>query len=195
MKKRYEEHNLDGTGSRRYAVYDLPATAPYMQLWGGEWLTEREYWPSVTNVPCPATSCKGFLRWAENGYVPGYRICDSCSRHFLAQGSADSPSVVYTGRRGGGLAAQIKRGVKALREHLASYGGDLLAIEDRMMVSMVDPNDNARSRYQYRIGDHGLERRVATEDGSPWTAYTDGEMAALRAQRGNWHPILDPLGL
>jgi hypothetical protein len=39
-------------------------------------------WNQVTNVPCMFKRCNGTLRWAENGYVPGYRICDRCGNHF-----------------------------------------------------------------------------------------------------------------
>jgi hypothetical protein len=77
------------------------------------------------------------------------------------------------------------------------------------LVEMVDPNDNARRRFQYRrIGIHdplrgliGIQRRVLTrdgspmDDGSPWETYTLEEFAALNAARGQYHPILDPLGL
>ena len=40
-------------------------------------------WGSVTDIPCPVCA-DGTLRWAEAGYVPGYRICDRCARHYLA---------------------------------------------------------------------------------------------------------------
>ena len=53
----------------------------------------RDYWQAVTDVPCPC--CKtGTVRWAEAGYVPGYRICDGCGKHFLAKGSAQAPTLV-----------------------------------------------------------------------------------------------------
>lgn len=38
-------------------------------------------WESITDVPCPF-KCGGEIHWAEAGYVPGYRICDKCGRHF-----------------------------------------------------------------------------------------------------------------
>ena len=39
-------------------------------------------WTAITDVPCFFRACSGTLRWAENGYVPGYRICDQCGRHY-----------------------------------------------------------------------------------------------------------------
>lgn len=39
-------------------------------------------WESITDVSCPTRNCPGELRWAEAGYVPGYRICDCCGSHF-----------------------------------------------------------------------------------------------------------------
>jgi hypothetical protein len=82
MPYRLEFHNLDGHGSRRTRVYDLPSRDP------------RDYWASVTDIPCPAEHCTGTIRWAEAGYVPGYRICDGCGRHFLARGRAGNPMLL-----------------------------------------------------------------------------------------------------
>lgn len=80
---RIEHHNLDGTGSRRCHVYDMPGDADGIG-----------YWQQVTDVPCPCNNCDGTIRWAEAGYVPGYRICDGCGRHFLAKGTATAPTLV-----------------------------------------------------------------------------------------------------
>jgi hypothetical protein len=195
---RHENRNLDGQGSRRVDIYDLPATAPFMRFRDGA-LGDREYWPSVTDVPCPIAACEGFIRWAENGYTPGYRICDTCGRHFIAEGDAQSPCLIRVyDRSGGGLAQSIREGAKNLRKHLSTYGGRLLATDGRMTVEMIDPNDNSESRYQYRRGDTGLERRMLSHDEveiDGWTTYTPSELAGLLAMRGNWHPILSPLGV
>ena len=86
------------------------------------------------------------------------------------------------------------------RARLAEYGAKLRTIDGRRVVEMLDPNDNARRRFQYRrIGD-GLERRVLRSDGSPfrdtgspWEPVDD--LDRMRAMRGHYHPILDPLGL
>jgi hypothetical protein len=64
-------------------------------------------WASVTDVPC-LYKCRGTLRWAENGYVPGYRICDACGRHYALR----DRKLTATGRRGGWLAVQLRRAAK-----------------------------------------------------------------------------------
>lgn len=48
----------------------------------------HDYWTSVTDVPCPCGG--GMVRWAEAGYVPGYRICDG-GQHWMAEGNAGRP--------------------------------------------------------------------------------------------------------
>lgn len=37
------------------------------------------YWPQT--IPCP--HCHDWIVWAEAGYVPGYRICVGCNRHWM----------------------------------------------------------------------------------------------------------------
>lgn len=89
------------------------------------------------------------------------------------------------------------------RSRLAQYGARLRTIEGRKTVETVDPNDGARRRFHYRRSPGGgLERRILRSDGSPfidtgspWEPYTAREIAAMAAQRGEYHPILDPLGL
>jgi len=71
---RYQMANLDGQGPARHAVYDMPTVSP------------RDYWASVTDVPCPICD-SGTIRWWEAGYTPGSRICDGCGRFFQAGGS------------------------------------------------------------------------------------------------------------
>lgn len=86
---RIERHNLDGRGFRKTRVYDMP-------------VVESDYWASVTDVPCPVCQ-NGILRWAEAGYVPGYRKCDNrkCRRHFLARGNSEKPILLRVGQRKG----------------------------------------------------------------------------------------------
>jgi len=88
------------------------------------------------------------------------------------------------------------------RNKLAAYGGRIITIDERRTVQLVDPNDNAQRRCQYRCtrdGD-GIERRVLCDngepfiDGSPWEKMTIDEIGALQSMRGEYHPILDPLG-
>lgn len=43
---------------------------------------QTDPWSAITDVSCFFRACSGTLRWAENGYVPGYRICDTCGRHY-----------------------------------------------------------------------------------------------------------------
>jgi len=86
---RYENHNLDGNGSKRTQVFDVPSQS------------SDDYWVSVTDIPCPVATCDGIIRWAEAGYVAGYRICDKCKRHFLAKGNASSPELLRVGSRRG----------------------------------------------------------------------------------------------
>lgn len=83
---RIEFLNLDGRGRRRTRVYDVPVQS------------SDDYWESVTDIPCPCCT-SGTIRWAEGGYVPGYRICDKCGRHFLAQGDRKQPTLCRMGTR------------------------------------------------------------------------------------------------
>ena len=84
VRYRIEHHDLDGLGSHPTRVYDL---APH-----------PNYWPAVTDVPCPG-ECGGIVRWAEAGYVPGYRICGGCGRHYMASGTSEAPTLLRVGTR------------------------------------------------------------------------------------------------
>jgi len=81
---------------------------------------------------------------------------------------------------------------------LKQCGGRLIETGDRIGIELVDPNDNAQRRFQYRREGEGLERRMLQadgrpfDDGSPWEPC---DLAAMRAGRGIYHPILDTLGL
>lgn len=52
--------------------------------------SDPAYWPAVTDVPCPRCR-RGLVRWAEAGYVPGYRVCDGCGQAWFAAGDAGRP--------------------------------------------------------------------------------------------------------
>jgi len=82
---------LTGDRERRTRVYAVPA------LPTGH---PDPYWGAVTDVPCPA-DCGGTVRWAEAGYVPGYRICDQCGRHYMARGTMAAPVLALVGGRRG----------------------------------------------------------------------------------------------
>lgn len=89
------------------------------------------------------------------------------------------------------------------RSKLAEYGGRIITIDERRTVQLIDPNDNAQRRFQYRrtLDGGGIERRVLRDNGepfrdtgSPWEQMSEDEIARLRMMRGTYHPILDPLG-
>lgn len=89
-----------------------------------------------------------------------------------------------------------------MNARLSMYGGRIIETDGIRTVEMIDPNDNARTRHQYRIGGAGLERRHLTafgqsfrDTGSPWERIPDQEIAQMYAVRGQYHPILDELGL
>jgi hypothetical protein len=102
---RTEKHNLHGTGSRKHEVYDMPL-GPHIRLWpDNRPVPQREYWPAVTDVPCPVEGCTQTVLWYEAGYVPGYRVCmaplgdglfdpQSIKHRFLAKGDANHPMLV-----------------------------------------------------------------------------------------------------
>lgn len=84
------------------------------------------------------------------------------------------------------------------RARLAEYGARLRTIDGRTVVEMIDTNDGSRARYQYRRAGAGIERRVLAPDGTPdidsGSRWEPVNLAALMAVRGQYHPILDPLG-
>ena len=92
---RYETHNLDGQRDKKCRVYDMPPKHFPDEVSPGRVI--RDYWGAVTDVPCPIPKCAGHIRWYENGYVPGYRICDVCHRHFLARGDSEHPTLIRVG--------------------------------------------------------------------------------------------------
>jgi hypothetical protein len=92
---RTEHHNLDGTGSKPCRVYDLTPVTIHQD---NPPLDYKDYWRAVTDVTCPCCD-GGIIRWAEAGNVSGYRICDGCGRHFVANGDKDKPSLIRVGQR------------------------------------------------------------------------------------------------
>ena len=84
------------------------------------------------------------------------------------------------------------------RSRLALYGAKLRTIEGQRVVEMIDPNDGSSSRYQYRREAATVARRVLDSGGNivtDWATLPPGDLAALLRVRGQYHPILDPLGL
>jgi uncharacterized protein YbaR (Trm112 family) len=161
-------------------TYDLPS------------ISTKDYWVSVTDVPCPV--CKGgVLRWAESGYVPGYRICDRCGRHFRADGSRERPAVIEEENQGGWLADQLMEYRRTLAAKLKSYGAVLIQSDGRLVCEMTDPNDNAKTVYQYRVGnDLGVERRRLQRDKTPFLDGSPWESCEIPRPEG-FHPVLDAL--
>lgn len=85
------------------------------------------------------------------------------------------------------------------RSKLAAYGGKIITVDERRTVQLVDPN----RRFQYRrtLDDGGIERRILrgngkpyVDTGSPWEPMTIDEIGSMRANRGEYHPVLDTLG-
>ena len=56
-------------------------------------------WDQVTDIPCIIAGCPGLLRWAEAGYVPGYRICDCCGSHYALADCGDCAKGLKIERR------------------------------------------------------------------------------------------------
>lgn len=89
------------------------------------------------------------------------------------------------------------------RNKITEYGGRIINTDGRKTVELRDANDNAKRRFQYRrVGLAAIQRRVLTADGkpfidtgSPWELMTFDEVAQLHSVRGEYHPILDPLGI
>lgn len=75
-----EMHDLDGQGERRCFVYAMDAHA--------------DYWPAVTDVPCPVDGCDGMVKGAVPGHVPTSRACDDENHRFEARGTASEPTLV-----------------------------------------------------------------------------------------------------
>jgi hypothetical protein len=79
------------------------------------------------------------------------------------------------------------------RNRLAQYGARLRTVDGRKVVEMCDPNDGAQRVHQYRRGaDGGLERRTPQTE---WQLVTAEELARMIGARGDYHPILSPLGV
>jgi hypothetical protein len=85
----------------------------------------------------------------------------------------------------------------ALLSKLAEYGGRMIQTDGRPTVEMTNPNNDRKRLFQFRRSAEGIERRTLQfdgepmSDGSPWEPC---DLTAMLAVRGNFHPILDPLG-
>lgn len=95
---RIESHNLDGQGARQTRVYDMLPVRMSAAQGDRDDRPLHDSWAAVTDVSCPCCEA-GTVRWAEAGYVPGYRICDDCGRHFQAKGTDTHPTLLLVGKR------------------------------------------------------------------------------------------------
>ena len=80
---------------------------------------------------------------------------------------------------------------------IEEYGGRIIYIDGHRTVEMVDPNDNAHRRLQYRAIDAGIESRVLQANGKPFidtgSPWEPANLKAMLRMRGNYHPIIDEL--
>jgi hypothetical protein len=85
----------------------------------------------------------------------------------------------------------------ALLSKLAEYGGRMIQTDGRPTVEITNPNEDRKRLFQFRRTAEGIERRILQSDGEPMldgSPWEPCDLLAMRAVRGNFHPILDPLG-
>ena len=147
-------------------------------------------WETITDVPC-TYKCEGTLRWAEAGYVPGYRICDGCGRHFSL--SDDGTTLAPNGRRDRAAAfrADRARAIADQELHMAVYAA-MVAVREGCRLYLGTVSWDRHPYYQPerldeladRVGGpnmpHGL---AALMDGMRRTAYP-AAWTAWEALRG-----------
>ena len=78
----------------------------------------------VTNIPCIMVGCLGILRWAEAGYVPGYRICDCCGSHYALVspgGQRDGLKIVRRLKPSASKIARMRTGRAAAAAHAVDF--------------------------------------------------------------------------
>jgi hypothetical protein len=128
-------------------------------------------WESVTDVACPG--CKvGILRWAEAGYVPGWRICDVCERHY--QGEPPSGKLVLKKRAGKRVTKKWIEKALLMRKKNAELQ---LAMDIRLAneAAKRDLKGCYHGKDWHAIGTYGdaswLGPKVA---GAYWAAWRDG---------------------
>ena len=91
----FRDYDMDGQGTRTHQVFRLEKRYHFQDR---PPRVSPDYWSAVTDVQCPCCET-GMIRWHEAGYVPGYRRCDGCLRHFQAAGDAEGPELVDLERR------------------------------------------------------------------------------------------------
>lgn len=73
----------------------------------------------------------------------------------------------------------------------------MIQTDGRPTVEMKNPNNNRKRLFQFRRSAEGIERRILQSDGEPMldrSPWEPCDLLAMRVVRGNFHPILDPLG-
>jgi hypothetical protein len=80
---------------------------------------------------------------------------------------------------------------------LAEYGGRLIQTDGRPTVEIANPNNDRKRLFQFRQSAEGIERRILQSDGEPLlegSPWKPCDLLTMQAVRGNFHPVLDPLG-
>jgi hypothetical protein len=136
---------------------------------------------AITDVACPR--CQGgIVRWAEHGYVPGWRICDLCEAHYLGDPATGRLALRQRGRR---VTDARRRSVAAARAAAA----EAETRADRRMGSEAGRRDLAGS-YHGRAWHAWLDRLYAPS--TEWhAAYTEAWRAGATAEA---RAVLDELG-
>lgn len=90
---------MSKTKTKMLRTIECKPTSEPLSTWNSETKSYCEtggriptYWAAVTDVPCPCGA--GMIRWAEAGFVPGWRQCDNCGTHWRAKGTAKAPTLV-----------------------------------------------------------------------------------------------------
>ena len=72
------------------ATLSATIAAQYPRVPAGTYgFRQLDGWTLVAAAPCPV--CGGRLLWAENGNVPGWRICEACGRSWMCKPAGTQP--------------------------------------------------------------------------------------------------------
>lgn len=85
-----------------------------------------------------------------------------------------------------------------MRQKIEEYGGSIIETDGKRTIELIDPNDNAKRRFQYRAIEAGIESLVLQANGEPFidtgSPWEPVDLKAMLRMRGNYHPIIDELG-
>lgn len=95
---------------------------------------------TITDIPCRVAHCPGLLRWAEAGYVPGYRICDCCGSHYAVVGDALK---IHRRRRPSPAKIARMHGIRTAAARAQDAADDRAAMDEaaRMTARWNEPAD------------------------------------------------------